>query len=89
MFNYFREAIIVKSHELSGVIERHCVSMEFIIHSDESDADQFQDDYGKLIRRIDGCLDTDALGKQFGRADVYDNAKLNFCQQLTDSRLER
>ena len=77
MFNYLREEIIVKSHKLSGVIERHCLPVEFITQLEESDTDQLQDYFGKFIRRIDEYLNTDAIGEQFGKADVYDNAKLN------------
>ena len=33
--------------------------------------------FGKFVRRIGEYANTDAVGKQFGEADVYDNAKLN------------
>ena len=30
MYIYFKDCSLVKSHKLSGVIESHCVSLEFV-----------------------------------------------------------
>ena len=83
MFSYFREANVVKTHNLHAVIERHCLTMEFIKQLEAGDAEDFQDYFGKFLRAIDGYLNTDALVKQFGKADVYDNAKLNLANNAS------
>ena len=41
------------------------------------DAESFQDMCGKFSRTTDEFLNTDERGEQFGRAGVYDNAKMN------------
>ena len=47
--------------------------------------------FGKDLRRMDEYLNKEALGKQFGQAGVYDNAKINFpnpWEELTGSRIK-
>ena len=65
------------------------MAMDFVKQSDAGDAMEFRDDFGKSWRTIGEYLHTDALGIQFGKSDVYDNAKLNFGQRRTDSMIER
>ena len=89
MRSYFREADVLKTHKPHTVIGGHCLAMEFVKQLEAGDAGGSQDDFGKFLRTIDGYLNTDALGKQFGKADVYDNAKLNWANSARDSRPER
>ena len=70
MCNYFRDAIVVKSHKLSGFAEGNCMPMEFITQLGESDAEQFRDEFGKFIRRICGYMNTESLWGEFGKSDV-------------------
>ena len=77
MFNYFTEADIAKTHRIHTVMENHCLATEFIKQLEAGDAEDFQDDFGKCLRTIGEYLNTDAFGKQIGKADVNDNAKLN------------
>ena len=77
MSNYFREAIVVKSRKLFGVVERHCVALEFTTQMGESEDEQFQDNFGKCMGSIDEYLNTDSIVGQFGETDVYDRAKIN------------
>ena len=41
------------------------------------EAGDFRDAFGKFLRTIVEYLNTDTQREQFGKADVYDNAKLN------------
>ena len=44
---------------------------------EEGESGDFQDAFGIFFRTIDEYLNTDALGKQLGGSDVYDNTKMN------------
>ena len=89
MFSYFSAANIVKTRKFRPVIERHFMTIVFVKRLGSGDSEDFQDDFGKFLRTIDEYLNTDALGAQFGKADVYDNAKLNLANNSRASRLER
>ena len=46
--------------------------------------------FGKVFGWMGEYLNTDARGKQFGKVDVYDIAKLNFARRMDfDSTFER
>ena len=77
MFDYFRGANIAKTHRLRTVIQNHFMAAEFVKQLETCEAWDFRDDFRKFPRAIDAHLNTDAPAKQFGEADVYDNAKLN------------
>ena len=51
--------------------------MEFITQLELGDAEAFRDMIGKSFRTIDEFPNTDARGEQFGKSDVYGNAKMN------------
>ena len=76
MPNYFKETIIAQSRKLRGVVGRHCATLDFMKKMKESDDGQFQDSFGKFLRTIGEYLNTDSIEKQFGKADVYDNAPI-------------
>ena len=42
MYIYFKDCSIVKSHKLSGVIGRNCISLDFAGDLEEPDGDVFQ-----------------------------------------------
>ena len=66
MCGYFRVANIVKNHKLPTVIERHCLTMEFITQLELGDSGDFQDMLGKFLRAIGEFLNTDARGNNLG-----------------------
>ena len=82
MYIYFKDCSIVKSHKLSGVIERNCVSLEFAGDLEASDGDVAQDKFAKYIMAVDEHLDSESIGVQFRKAEVYDGtqAVLNQCR---------
>ena len=59
------------------VIGSHSSAIDFITQLGVNDAEVAQDEIAKFLRRMGEYLNTNARGKQFGKADVYDNAKLN------------
>ena len=54
------------------------MALEYAREMKGSEDEQFQDSFGKFIRSIDEYMNTDSIGEQFGGADVYDNATLNW-----------
>ena len=54
MYIYFKDCSVVKSHKLSGVIERHCVSLDFLGDMEESDVGEFQGKVANYISRTVG-----------------------------------
>ena len=77
MRSYFREADVLKTHKPHTVIGGHCLAMEFVKQLEAGVADDFRDYFGKFPMTIGEYLNTDAAGKQFGKSDVYGNAKVN------------
>ena len=75
VFDYFRDADIAKTHKPHTGVAGNCLAMEFIKQLGAGGAEEFQDDFGKFVRTIGEYLNTDALGKQFGKSDVYDNTE--------------
>ena len=88
-FDYYRGANIAKTHNLHTVMQNHCLAMESVEQLATGESEDFQDDFCKFLRTIDEYFHTDAPGGQFGKPDVYDNAKLNFPNNARDSRIER
>ena len=79
MLNYFKATTITtiaNSHKLHEVIERHCATLDNADQMKESDAEKFQESFGKFMRTIDEPLNTGPTGKQFGEADVSDNTRI-------------
>ena len=72
---YFKHRIVVKSRKLSGVIERHCVSLDFADDEEESDGGKFQEKFANYIRTIEEHLNSEPIEKQLGESDVNDSTK--------------
>ena len=77
MFGYFRMANVVETHKLIQVIERHCLTIEYMTQLETSDAEISRDGFGEVLRRMSEYSNTGARGGKFGKSDVYDNAELN------------
>ena len=73
---YFKDCSIVKSHKLSGVIERHCISLDFAGDLEESDGEAPQEKFANYLRTIGEHLDYGSIEKQFGQSDVYDGTQV-------------
>ena len=43
MYIYFKDCNVAKSHKLREVIERDCISIEFVAELKETDAAKFQE----------------------------------------------
>ena len=67
----------MRNRKLHTVIEGHCLAMEFVTQLELGDAEAFRDMFGKFWMPTGEFPNTDARGKQFGRADVRDNARMN------------
>ena len=69
----------MKKRKLHTVIERRCLSAEFVTQMEMGGAEAFRDLFGKFLRKVGGFLNTDACGEGggFGKSVVYDNAKMN------------
>ena len=78
MFGYFREANVVKTHNLNPIIANRCLNIDFILKLEAGEAEECCDMSGKDLGRMCEFLNTESLGKQFWQADVYDNTKVNF-----------
>ena len=76
IYPYFKDSRIAKSRKLREVVERHCASLECAMEMNDSDAEQFHESFAKFIRAIDELPNSDSAEKQFGQADVYDNAQI-------------
>ena len=62
MYIYFKDCSLVKSHKLSGLIERHCLSLEFVGGLGESGGAVFQEKFAKYIMAIDEHLNSEPIG---------------------------
>ena len=73
MYICFKDCSIAKSQKLTGVIERHCLSLEF---SGGSYGDGFQEKFANYISTIDEHFYSKSIKKQYGQADVYDGTQV-------------
>ena len=50
MYIYFKDCRIAKSRKLSGILERHCVSLDFSGDLGKSDGGGFQEKFANYVR---------------------------------------
>ena len=76
MYIYFKDYRMATSRKLSGVIESHCVSLDFAGGPKESDGEVAQEKFAIYTRTIDGHLNSESVEKQFGQSNVYDGTQV-------------
>ena len=67
MPNYFKETSISKSHKLHGVVEIHCLTLDFVGKMKASDSDQLQESFAKSISAIGELTNTDSRENNLGK----------------------
>ena len=73
VYNYFKDRSLVKSHKSGGVIEKHCIPLEFMGDLEETDSEVFQEKSPQISKEGIRKIQFGTIGKQFGQADVYDS----------------
>ena len=73
IYIYFKDCIIAQSRKLSGVVERHCESLEFAAGVGDSDGEVFQEKFEKYIRAVDDHLNSESIEAKFAQSDVCDS----------------
>ena len=61
---------------MADLIRRHCLTVEFIGDLEEKVSDIFIK-IPQFLKRADGIANSDAVGRQFGSADVYDGSAIS------------
>ena len=59
IYNYFSDFSIAKSHKLSGITRKHCVSIEFMGDLEEPNGDIPQGEFPNFAKRSDELLNSD------------------------------
>ena len=77
IYNYFEYFSIVKSHKLADVIRKHCLNVELVGGLGESVSDIPQGEFPNFLRMAEYLLNSDAIGRKFGSADVYEVSEIS------------
>ena len=86
MYIYFKDCSLAESRKLTDVVERHCVSLEFVAELKEPDAVKFQEKSPNYIRGIGGIWIPNASKNNLGMW-AFMIVRRWFCT-VSDSRIE-
>ena len=77
IYNYFKERIVVKSHKSAEIIRGELRNRRIYGRSGGISVGYLPRGLPSLLRRAGGLLNSDALRRQFGSADVYDSSSIS------------
>ena len=66
MYIFFKDCSVAKSHKLRVVIERHCVSLEFVAEMKGPDAEKFRETFPNYLRAVGGIWIPNASKNNLG-----------------------
>ena len=66
MYIYFKDCRVAKSHKLSGVLDRQCISLEFVGDLGESDGEVPQEKFADYVRTFGEHVNSESVENNLG-----------------------